>query len=488
MSEKNGNFKLVFELSEEGRKGFSLPEMDVPEINLRDAYPDDVLRKKPAELPEISELDLVRHFTTLSSRNYSVDTQFYPLGSCTMKYNPKLNEKVARLDGFAKLHPLQPEETAQGTLELLVELERLLCEICGMDKFSLQPAAGAQGEFTGMLMIRAYHQSRKNAKTKVLVPDSAHGTNPASAAFCGYEVVSIKSNAKGLVDIDDLREKTTTDVAAFMLTNPNTLGLFEEQVQEIAEIIHTEDGLLYYDGANLNALVGLCRPGDMGFDVVHLNLHKTFSTPHGGGGPGAGPVGVKEKLAPFLPVPVIEKKKNGRYVLNDKRPKSIGKLLAFYGNAGILIRAYTYIRLHGKEGLKAVSEHAVLNANYLLHRIKEHYDVPYGTLCMHEFVASGRKQKEHGVRTLDIAKKLLDYGFYAPTIYFPLIVDEALMIEPTETESRQTLDAFAAALIEISQAAKENPQHIVNAPETLPVSRCDEVLAARKPVLKWKKS
>lgn len=481
-------FKLVFELSAEGRKGCSIPELDVPDVDVSKAYAKEFLRKEPAELPEISELDFVRHFTTLSSRNYSVDTQFYPLGSCTMKYNPKINEKVARLEGFAKLHPLQPEETAQGFLELFYGLEKMLCEICGMDAFTLQPAAGAQGEFTGMLMIRAYHKARKNKKTKVLVPDSAHGTNPASAALCGYEVVSIKSNAKGLVDVNDLREKTTPDVAAFMLTNPNTLGLFEEQVQDIASIIHSVDGLLYYDGANLNALVGMCRPGDMGFDVVHLNLHKTFSTPHGGGGPGAGPVGVKEKLVPFLPVPAVEKKKNGSFFLNYKKPKSVGKLMTFYGNAGMLIRAYAYIRMHGKEGLKAISEHAVLNANYILHRIKDHYDVPYGTLCMHEFVASGRKQKEQGVRTLDIAKKLLDYGYYAPTIYFPLIVEEALMIEPTETESKQTLDAFADALIEISRAAEETPESVTKAPETLPVSRCDEVLAARKPVLKWKKS
>lgn len=488
MSEHYHDMKLVFELSSEGRKGCALPEMDVPEANMNELYGAELLREKPAELPEISELDLVRHYTAESQRNYSVDTNFYPLGSCTMKYNPKLNEKTARLDGFVNLHPLQSEESSQGMLQLFYELERMLSEICGMHAFSLQPAAGAQGEFAGMLMARAYHQARKNKKTKVLVPDSAHGTNPASAALCGYEVVSIKSNKKGLVDMDDLRAKATPDVAAFMLTNPNTLGLFEENVQKIAEIIHAQDGLLYYDGANLNALLGVCRPGDMGFDVVHLNLHKTFSTPHGGGGPGAGPVGVKEKLAAFLPVPVIERKDDGTYHLSYKRKQSIGKLTTFYGNTGMLIRAYTYICFHGKEDLKTIAEYAVLNANYLLHRIKERYDFPYGTSCMHEFVASARRQKEQGVRALDIAKKLLDYRFYAPTIYFPNIVEEALMVEPTETESMQTLDAFADALIHIAEDAKENPQNVIKAPERLPVSRCDEVLAARKPILRWKKS
>jgi glycine dehydrogenase subunit 2 len=477
---------LIFEMSQPGRVAYSLPESDVPEIPLEEVIPAELLRETPAELPEVSELDLIRHYTELSRRNYGVDNGFYPLGSCTMKYNPKVNEDMARLPGFAKIHPYQPEETVQGALQLLYELKRDLAEITGMDQVTLQPAAGAQGEWTGLMMIRAYHESRgESQRNKVIVPDSAHGTNPASATVAGFETITVKSNEKGHVDVEALKQVVGEDTAALMLTNPNTLGLFEEQIREIADIVHEAGGLLYYDGANANAILGIARPGDMGFDVVHLNLHKTFTTPHGGGGPGAGPVGVKKALIPFLPTPIVEKGENG-YYLKDL-PQSIGRVKGFYGNFGILVRAYTYIRTMGPDGLRQVSENAVLNANYVMRRLEPYYDLPYPQHCKHEFVLSGKRQKKLGVRTLDIAKRLLDFDFHPPTIYFPLIVDECLMIEPTETESKETLDRFIEAMIQIAQEAEKHPEMVQEAPHNTIVKRLDEVTAARKPILSWQK-
>ncbi|GAB7386789.1 aminomethyl-transferring glycine dehydrogenase subunit GcvPB [Bacillaceae bacterium] len=477
---------LIFEMSKPGRVAYSLPECDVPETAVTEALPAGMIREVPAELPEVSELQLIRHYTELSRRNHGVDTGFYPLGSCTMKYNPKINEDVARYPGFAHIHPYQPEETVQGALELLYRLQRDLAEITGMDEVTLQPAAGAQGEWSGLMMIRAYHESRGEKRTKVIVPDSAHGTNPASAAVAGFETVTVRSNEHGLVDIEALGRVVDENTAALMLTNPNTLGLFEENIVEIARIVHAAGGLLYYDGANANAILGIARPGDMGFDVVHLNLHKTFSTPHGGGGPGAGPVGVKKELVPFLPKPRVIKD-GERYRLDAEAPRSIGKVKAFYGNFGILVRAYAYIRTMGAEGLRRVSEHAVLNANYLMRKLAPYYDLPYSRPCKHEFVLSGKKQKKRGVRTLDIAKRLLDFGYHPPTIYFPLIVEECLMIEPTETETKETLDAFIEAMIQIAKEAEENPEIVQEAPHTTVVRRLDEVTAARKPVLRYRK-
>jgi len=474
---------LIFELSQPGRIAYSLPECDVPEEDITALVPEKYLRKKPAELPEVYEVDVIRHYTALSRRNFGVDNGFYPLGSCTMKYNPKINEDAARLPGFAKIHPYQSEESLQGALELLYRLQEDLKAITGMDAVTLQPAAGAHGEWTGLMMIRAYHESRGERRTKVIVPDSAHGTNPASATVAGFETVTIPSNADGLVDLDALRAAVGPDTAALMLTNPNTLGLFETEIAEIARIVHEAGGLLYYDGANANAILGIARPGDMGFDVVHLNLHKTMSTPHGGGGPGAGPVGVKERLIPYLPKPIVARREDGTYYLDRNEDRSIGRVKAYYGNFGILVRAYAYIRSLGPEGLRQVSENAVLNANYLLRRLAPYYDVPFDRHCKHEFVLSGRRQKKRGVRTLDIAKRLLDFGFHPPTVYFPLIVEECLMIEPTETESKETLDRFAEAMIRIAREAEEQPELVVNAPYTTAVRRLDETLAARKPVL-----
>jgi glycine dehydrogenase subunit 2 len=435
-------------------------------------------------LPEVSELDVVRHYSRLSQMNYGVDTHFYPLGSCTMKYNPKVNEDAARIAGFARLHPLAPEAAAQGALQLMYDLARMLAEIAGMDAVSLQPAAGAQGELAGVLMIRAYHEARGEKRTKVLIPDSAHGTNPASTALAGYEVIEVKSDAEGQVDLADLERHLGPDVAAFMITVPNTLGNFEPRVMEIAERCHAHGVQVYMDGANLNAILGITRPGDLGFDVCHFNLHKTFTTPHGGGGPGAGPVGVKSHLEPFLPSPVVGKTETG-YVLDWKRPQSIGKLQAFWGNFGMHVRAYTYIRTMGADGLRAVSENAVLNANYVMKRLEQHYDVAAPGPCMHECVLSARRQKKLGVTAMDVAKRLLDLGFYAPSTYFPLIVEEALMIEPTETESKETLDAFCEAMIRIAREAETGPQVIHDAPATTPVRRLDQTKAAREPNLKW---
>lgn len=474
---------LIFELSKPGRVAYSLPECDVPEIDAASLIPEGLLRSKPAELPEVYEVDVIRHYTELSRRNFGIDNGFYPLGSCTMKYNPKINEDVARFAGFAKIHPYQPEESIQGALELLYTLQNDLAALTGMDQVTLQPAAGAHGEWTGLMLIRAYHESRGEKRTKVIVPDSSHGTNPASATVAGYDTITIKSNERGMVDLEALRAVVGDDTAALMLTNPSTLGLFEEQIVEIAEIVHEAGGLLYYDGANSNAIMGITRPGDMGFDVVHLNLHKTMSTPHGGGGPGAGPVGVKSLLIPFLPKPIVSKRENGTYYWDYDRPQSIGRVKAFYGNFGILVRAYTYIRTYGPEGLRRVSELAVLNANYMMHRLAPYYEVAYPGLCKHEFVLSGKKLKEFGVRTLDVAKRLLDFGYHPPTIYFPLNVEECIMIEPTETESKETLDGFIDTMIQIAKEAETTPEVVIGAPYTTVVKRLDETTAARKPVL-----
>jgi len=480
---------LIFELSAGGRSAVSLPSCDVPEVPVETLIPNYLLRQVEAQLPELSEVDVVRHFTRLSTLNYGLDTGFYPLGSCTMKYNPKVNERLARLPGFTALHPYQPESLTQGALQLMAELQDDFCELAGMDAFTLQPAAGAHGEMTGMLIIKAYHQHRGDTKrTKVIVPDSAHGTNPATAAMVGYDIIQVPSNERGGVDLEALKRVVNDEVAALMLTNPNTVGLFDENILEITKLIHDAGGLLYYDGANTNAIMGIVRPGDMGFDVVHLNLHKTFSTPHGGGGPGAGPVGVKEFLAPFLPKPMVIRGEDGTFTLEDNLPLSIGRVRSFYANFSVLVRAYAYIRSLGGEGLKAASENAVLNANYLMSLLKDAYLLPFDRVCKHEFVISSKNLKSTGVNTLDIAKRLLDYGYHPPTIYFPMIVEEAMMIEPTETESIETLDEFAKVLIQIAEEARCNPELVKNAPHTTLVMRMDEVGAARKPNLRWKKA
>ncbi len=481
------NMQLIFEKSKRGRKAYSLPECDVPEVSM-DLIGSKYLRNDDPELPEVSELDAVRHFTRISQRNHGVDSGFYPLGSCTMKYNPKVNEAVSRLDGFTKIHPYQQENTVQGALKLMYDLGSMLSEITAMEEFTLQPAAGAHGELTGLMIMKAYHQNRNDEKrTKIIIPDSAHGTNPASAAVAGFDVVEVKSNDKGLVDIEALRAAVGDDTAGFMLTNPNTLGLFDENILEISKIVHEAGGLMYYDGANANAILGISRPGDMGFDVVHLNLHKTFGTPHGGGGPGAGPVGVKKHLAEFLPVPVISKKED-EYFMDYDRTLSIGKVKYAYGNFGVLVRAYAYILSMGPDGLKEVAENAVLNANYVANKLKDVYFLPIDTGCMHECVLSGYWQKEkNGVSTLDIAKRLLDFGFHPPTIYFPLIVHEAMMIEPTECETKETLDEFIAAMRQIADEAENDPEMVKTAPHTTVISRLDETTAARKPILRYTK-
>ncbi|NLY70980.1 MAG: aminomethyl-transferring glycine dehydrogenase subunit GcvPB, partial [Clostridiales bacterium] len=464
-----------------------LPECDVPKKAISDLIDSSFLREKAPELPEVSELDAVRHYTKLSQRNHGVDSGFYPLGSCTMKYNPKVNEAIARFDGFINCHPYQPESMVQGNLEVMYTLDKLLSEISGMDQVSLQPAAGAHGELAGLMIIKAYHENRgEGNRNKIIVPDSAHGTNPASAAVAGFEVIEVKSDERGCVDLEHLKEVMNEEVAGLMLTNPNTLGLFETDIVEIAKIVHDKGGLLYYDGANMNAIMGIARPGDMGFDVIHFNLHKTFSTPHGGGGPGSGPVGVKKPLIPFLPVPVVCKK-DDTYYLDYDRPLSIGRMKSFYGNFNVTIKALAYIFTMGAEGLKEVSEAAVLNANYIAQKLKDVYHLPYDKICMHECVLSGDRQKSKGVSTLDIAKRLLDFGYHPPTVYFPLIVSEALMIEPTECESKETLDEFIQTMRRIAEEAENNPEIVKTAPYNTVVSRLDEALAARKPVLKWEK-
>lgn len=480
--------KLIFEISKEGRKAYSLPPCDVEEIELTSMIPDSYLRDEDVDLPEVSEVDVIRHYTNLSNKNYGVDTGFYPLGSCTMKYNPKINEDMAALTGFTNIHPYQPEETVQGALELMYQLDMMLAEITGMERVTLQPAAGAHGEMTGLMIMKAYHDSRGDKKrNKIIVPDSAHGTNPASAAVVGFEIIEIESGKNGAVDLEKLKEALSDEVAGLMLTNPSTLGLFEHNIKEIADLVHEAGGLLYYDGANANAIMGIARPGDMGFDVIHLNLHKTFSTPHGGGGPGSGPVGVRKDLVKFLPVPVIEKKDN-KYVLDYDRPDSIGKVKSFYGHFGVAVKAYAYILSMGAEGLKKVSQKAVLNANYIMSKLKEHYYLPIDQICKHEFVLGGLKDNENHVSTLDVAKRLLDYGYHPPTVYFPLIVSEAIMIEPTETESIETLDRFIETMIKIAQEAKDNPEILKTAPHNTPVRRIDEAKAARNLILKWDKN
>jgi glycine dehydrogenase subunit 2 len=479
---------LIFEISRPGRRGYSLPECDVPVKPLDQLVPEPLRRSEAPALPELSETEVIRHFTELSTRNFGVDTGFYPLGSCTMKYNPKINEETAALPGFAYLHPCQPEETAQGALELLYTMEQGLKALTGMDRFTLQPAAGAHGELTGLMIIQAYHRNRGDHKrNKVLIPLSAHGTNPATVSMAGYEVVQIPCDQRGLVDLEALKAAVDDTTSALMLTNPSTLGLFEEEIVEMAKAVHEAGGLLYYDGANMNAIMGYTRPGDMGFDVVHLNIHKTFSTPHGGGGPGGGPVGVKERLVPFLPVPLVDKK-GDTFSFNYDLPESIGKMHAFYGNFGVAIKAYTYMRMLGAEGLKQASSDAVLNANYLMSLLKKTYYLPYDRFCKHEFVLSARPEKKKGAGAGDIAKALLDRGFHPPTVYFPLIVEEALMVEPTETESKETLDAFARTMEEIAREIDDDAEKIAHGPYHTVVGRLDEVRAARSPVLRWQNS
>ena len=478
---------LLFEMSRSGRQGYSLPSCDVPEKPLEQILPKPLQRSEPLELPELSEVEIIRHYTELSTRNFGVDTGFYPLGSCTMKYNPKVNEDAAILPGFAYMHPCQPEETAQGALELIYNMEQGLKELTGMDRFTLQPAAGAHGELTGLMIIQAYHRYRGDHKrNKVLIPLSAHGTNPATVSMAGYDVVQIPCDDRGLVDLEALKAAVDETTSALMLTNPSTLGLFEEEIIAMARAVHEAGGLLYYDGANMNAIMGYTRPGDMGFDVVHINIHKTLATPHGGGGPGGGPVGVKERLAPFLPVPLVDKKGDG-FSFNYDLPGSIGKVHSFYGNFGVVIKAYTYMRMMGAKGLKQASSDAVLNANYLMNLLKKTYYLPYDRICKHEFVLSARPEKKKGAGAGDIAKALLDRGFHPPTVYFPLIVEEALMIEPTDTETKETLDAFARTMEDIAKDIDEDADKVVHGPYNTVVGRLDEVRAARSPILRWKK-
>ncbi len=479
------NEGLIFERSSAGKTGVQLPPLDVPSIDPAAALGSQNVRDTIPGFPEVSEFEVVRHFTRLSTWNYGVDTGAYLLGSCTMKYNPKINEVVARLEGIATAHPLQPASTVQGCLRIMQALSRALIEITGMDAITLQPAAGAHGELTGLLLVRAYLESRGDARKKVLIPDSAHGTNPASAYQVGYRTQALLSNARGTVDIDLLDKLMTEDVAALMLTNPNTLGVFEDEIHRIAEIVHSRGGLIYMDGANLNALLGVSRPGDFGIDVLHLNLHKTFSTPHGGGGPGAGPVAVRKHLAPFLPIPVIAEDAGGTLSFDFDRPQSIGRVRAFYGNFGMLVRALAYILANGFDGLRQLTEDAVLNSMYVRTQLEADYDLPYDAPTLHECVFSDKRQARHGVRTGDIAKRLIDYGFHPYTVSFPLIVPGALMIEPTESESKQELDFLIDALRSIAREAEQDPELVLSAPRTTRVSRVDEVQAARKPILRW---
>lgn len=477
---------LSFEKSKAGRRGAKLPSSRISKTRPLEIIGEIYRRKRPLDFPELSEPEVVRHFLNLSKKNFSIDTHFYPLGSCTMKYNPKINEWAAMLDSFAGVHPMQPEKTAQGALKIMYDLEQYLKTITGMDRFTLQPAAGAHGELAGMMLVRAYHTARGESKRrKVLVPDSSHGTNPASAALFGYHVVEIKSNARGRVDLKMLDEHLDEETACLMLTNPNTLGLFEEDINEITKRCHEKGALLYYDGANLNALLDIARPGDMGFDIVHLNLHKTFSTPHGGGGPGCGPVGVKSRLIPYLPLPLVEKE-GEKFKMIYEAKDSIGRIKSFFGNFGMMLRAYTYIRSLGIEGLKQASHDAILNANYLKEKLKSVYKVAVDEPCMHEFVLSIKGEKMKDIHSGDIGKRLLDYGIHAPTVHFPLVVEEALMIEPTESETKETLDHFIQCMIEIAGEIASDPDKVKNAPHTLPIRRPDEVLAARKPILSYK--
>ena len=471
--------KLIFELSHEGRIGHVLPGLDVPVQPLDSLIPQGLLRETPADLPQAAENEVVRHYINLSNLNHHVDKAFYPLGSCTMKYNPKINEQVAALEGFASLHPEQPEVSAQGALELMYELQEYLLELSGFSGISLQPAAGAHGELVGLMLIQKYHQMKGRTRNTILVPDSAHGTNPASARIAGFtNVRTIKSDSRGRVDMAELKAAVNDDVAAIMLTNPSTLGIFEDQIMEIRTLMDSVDALMYMDGANMNALFGIVRPGDMGFDVMHLNLHKSFSTPHGGGGPGSGPVAVNDKLKEFLPVPVVVKTDDG-YTLSENLPDSIGRVQSYAGNFGIFVRAYVYIRMIGREGFPKIAQHSIINANYLRSRLSEAYETGYDAPTMHEFVLSAEKQKNKGAKALDIAKRLLDFGIHPPTVYFPLIVKEAMMIEPTETESREMLDFFADTLLAIDKEIDENSDALYNAPVNTPVRRLDEAGAAR---------
>jgi glycine dehydrogenase subunit 2 len=473
--------KLIFDKSVPNRRGVAPPQSDVPtSIHIK----KELLRSVEAKLPELSELDVVRHFTELSRRNFGVDTNFYPLGSCTMKYNPKVAERIASYPGFAHLHPLMPQLRmggllTQGALEVLYDMDELLCEITGMAGFTMQPMAGAHGELCGIMIMAAYHRDRGNKKTTVLIPDSAHGTNPASAAIAGYKVVSVPSDNRGVMDINALKKMVNSETAGVMLTCPNTLGIFEPDIKEICDCLHSVDGLTYYDGANLNAIVGKAKPADFGFDIVHLNLHKTFATPHGGGGPGAGPVGVIEKLLDYLPVSIVVKRNDGTFALEYDRPKSIGYIAPFYGNFAIILRAYVYILMLGKEGLREAAENAVLNANYIKHKLKDYYDLPFNGLCKHECVFSAARQMANGVHAIDIAKALIDAGFHPPTVYFPTIVKESMMIEPTETESKETLDAFIEVMLAIAETAQKDPEKLKVAPVTTPVGRLDETAAAK---------
>ncbi len=478
---------LLFDLGSPGRKGYSLSQSPSSQTDINTLLPSGEIREEIEGMPELSELDVVRHFTRLSQWNFSIDANFYPLGSCTMKYNPKLNEDMARLAGFSEHHPHTPEAGSQGSLQLMFELQEYLKEISGMDHVTLQPAAGAQGEMTGILLIHAYLSSQGNPRKKILMPDSAHGTNPASSALCGYHVVQIPSNEHGLIDPAQIDRLMDEDTAAIMLTNPNTLGMFEQDIMKITEIVHNRGGLVYCDGANLNALMGVTRIGDMDIDLLHFNLHKTFSTPHGGGGPGAGPVGIKKIFEPFLPTPVIEKS-DGRFKINRDRPRSIGKVKNFFGNFGMLVRAYTYIRSLGPDGIRRISEMAVLNANYIKASLKEDFHLPYPGPSLHEVVFNDREQLKNNVKTTDIAKTLIDFGYHPPTIYFPLIVKGALMIEPTESESKETLDHFINAMKTISGLAHSEPEDFVNRPMMSKVSRPDEAAAARRPKLRWNSS
>jgi len=477
--------KLIYEKSQAGRRASALPRYEnlPPPAEL----PEELRRSEPPRLPEVAEFELVRHFTELSTRNFGVDTGFYPLGSCTMKYNPRINERLAALPGFARLHPLQEEDGAQGALELMWRLQEILTEVTGLDAVSLQPAAGSQGELTGLLLVRAYFAARGEGeqRRKVVIPDTAHGTNPASVTMAGYELTPVRTDARGNIDVDDLRGKVDGHTAALMLTNPSTLGLFDENIEEIERIFHGAGALMYYDGANLNAVCGISRPGDMGFDIVHINLHKTFSQPHGGGGPGGGPVAVRDILEPFLPVPAVVRREDGGFGLDYDRPQTIGKVRGFTGPFGVFVRSYAYMRMWGPR-LREMSEVAVLNANYVLARLKDAYDLPFDRLCMHEFVVSARSlKKQHGCTALDVAKRLMDYGFHPPTIYFPLIVPEALMVEPTETEAKETLDAFCDAMLAIAREAAEEPELLKEAPHHRPVKRLDEVRAAKRLVVKY---
>jgi glycine dehydrogenase subunit 2 len=479
------NEALVFEKSSPGKKAYRLAQLDVPEVDPAELL-GDAHRKVSGELPELSEIEIIRHFTRLSTWNYAIDLGMYPLGSCTMKYNPRVNELVARIEGLAEAHPYRPDYLSQGQLDVIDLLQRCLIEITGMDAITLQPAAGAHGEFTGILLVRAWHESQGNPRRKILIPDSAHGTNPATAAICGYTVENLKSNAEGGIDLEALSRQVDEETAALMLTNPSTIGVFESQIHKIAEILHAKGALLYMDGANMNALVGKARPGDFGVDVMHLNLHKTFSTPHGGGGPGSGPVACKAFLEPFLPIPVMVKDEKGQKGWNYDRPQSVGRVRAFFGNTGMFIRALAYILANGPDGLRQTTEDAVLNANYIRAKLEDLYELPYKTPSMHEVVFSDKRQAARGVKTGDIAKRLIDYGFHPYTVSFPMIVSGALMIEPTESESLEELDLFIDAMRSIAQEVEDNPELVKTAPHSTRVSRLDEVAAARKLILRWK--